>query len=151
MPVLTIISHLNKFCVQKPGGYFELPKLSDSNYCVLCNNGCQCFGPSCKGLKPPTDRTVRSVKVHTTSSLLPGLKKESSSSSTSPLTKRESTHSKKIHISGSPYRPDSYIFNWHGRQNTPPVSISREETVMKSTHKKQQKREQQKSWYESLK
>ena len=151
MPVSTIISHLNKLCGQKPGGYFEMPKLSDSKYCALCNHGCHCFGPSCKGPKPPTDHTVRSLEIHPTSSMISGLQEESSPSSTSPLTKRERTRSKKIYISGSHYRPDSSILNWQGgRQHTSPVSTSREGTENKSTFRNQQQKREQKPWYETL-
>ena len=52
MSVSIIIGHLNKLCVQKPGGSFVLPKISESDFCILCNRGCIYLGPSCKG--PPT-------------------------------------------------------------------------------------------------
>ena len=46
----SLISLMNKLCKQKPAGSFCLPKVPDSDYCLICNQGSTCLGAGCKGI-----------------------------------------------------------------------------------------------------
>ena len=68
--VSDIVQSLNRFCWQKQAGGFTLPKQVDSKYCILCNNGCTCFGVSCKGIRPAKVSPTR--KFYHPPSVIPG-------------------------------------------------------------------------------
>ena len=106
------------------------------------------------GQKDQSSHTLSRGKVHPTSSMIPGLGNESSSSSTS-LTKREGTHQKIIYITGSSYNPNSSIFYWQGRKTTPGVADNY--TSLKGTEKQPPLQDKQKKhqveenpWYDTL-
>ena len=149
MSVSTIIGHLNKFCFQKPGGGFDLPKMSDSEFCVLCNNGCKCFGPSCKGSKPPSDYNPGRGHFQPTSCIIPGLEESSSSTSTSCLTTREVTHSKKIYMSGPVFRPNSSIFTWR-KPTTSCAGTNSHGQEKEKLQKPKIDNKAEKSWYDTI-
>ena len=54
MPASSVVALLNQLCRQKPAGSFNLPKLPESDYCLICGQGGTCLGPNCKGKQTPT-------------------------------------------------------------------------------------------------
>ena len=62
--VSDIVQSLNRFCWQKQAGGFTLPKQVDSKYCILCNNGCTCFGFPCKGIRPQSAKVSPTRKFY---------------------------------------------------------------------------------------
>ena len=106
MSVSTMVSLLNQLCKQKPAGNFRLPKLPESDYCLLCNHGRSvCLGKTCKGRSQPTRQKPKLGNV--TSSGIPGLVPSGSSSTV--LTTPTYTSTKKCSISS--LSPSSSLFN----------------------------------------
>ena len=74
MSSTTLVAMLTRYCLQKPGGLFKLPKIASSDYCVLCDHGNTCLGHSCKGKKEPSDnRAVTNYSNQEASCPIPGL------------------------------------------------------------------------------
>jgi len=74
MSSTTLVEMLTRYCHQKPGGLFELPKIASSDYCPLCNQGNTCLGHVCKGKKEPSEkRVVSNFGNLETSCTIPGL------------------------------------------------------------------------------
>ena len=74
MSSTTLVEMLTRYCIQKPGGLFKLPKIASSDYCVLCNQGNTCLGHVCKGKKEPSEnRAVSNFGNQETSCTIPGL------------------------------------------------------------------------------
>ena len=147
MSVSTIVGHLNKFCWQKPGGNFCLPKVSNSVFCLLCNQGCTCLGSSCKGPKNPTDKYHIRKLIHQSASVIPGLEGGPPSS---VLTTPVFTSTKKIGISA--ISQGSFIFNWNSTKHISPVPDKSTRTspihLKKLPAKKNLKVE--KTWYDTI-
>ena len=105
----TLVGLLTRFCRQKPGGLFRLPKIASSAYCCLCNDGNTCLGHSCKGKKSPSEK--RSVSIlKQAPGTIPGLQTVTESERCASVLKEPSfTSVKKRSISA--LSPNSAIFN----------------------------------------
>ena len=66
-----IVSDLNRFARQKPGGTFQ-PIFESTPHCILCSQGCTCLGASCLGPKPPNNST-RTITPTAPNLFCPGL------------------------------------------------------------------------------
>ena len=108
MSTANIVSLLNKLCNQKPAGSFILPKLPESDYCLVCNRGGICLGTCCKGRKQPTKQKTKLLSSNPSSDI-PGLDLINPSS-TVLTTRAISTLSRK---SISAFSPRSPLFNPH--------------------------------------
>lgn len=45
----SLVTLFTRYCHQKPGGGFTLPKIAASDFCPFCNQGNTCLGQFCKG------------------------------------------------------------------------------------------------------
>ena len=76
MPPAKIVQSYNRYCWQKPAGGYSLPKLVESEYCILCNHGCKCIGGACKGREVLVEKSSSHNRPgdFPTPAVIPGLK-----------------------------------------------------------------------------
>ena len=103
---------LTEYSRQGPGGQLDPPFLS-LPYCVLCNLGARCMGPSCQGLKKSKPRKMP-ARMFQSPLKTPGLEflpRLANGPSKTPKIKLRLRKMKS-------FSPKSDIFNWNGKSTS---------------------------------
>ena len=138
MPASSVVALLNQLCKQKPGGSFALPKLSDSDHCLICGQGGTCLGPNCKGKQTPVCQKSKFLRSCFSTSI-PGL--SDSVCSSSVLTSRTMSSSSRVSIAALSTR--SSLFNPKSNHKTPPSPhLKSHQTDLLRRYKNQRERKQ---------
>ena len=117
-----------RYCHQKPGGGFTLPKIAASDFCPFCNQGNTCLGQFCKGREKPVEKRKVAKTLTTQSILIPGLE-GSNQASSSVLYSSSLTSTTKRKISA--LSPNSLIF----KPNPQKATISKISSSLSSSIK----------------
>ena len=142
----SLVTLFTRYCHQKPGGGFTLPKIAASDFCPFCNKGHTCLGQFCKGKEKPVEKRKVGKTLTTQSILIPGLE-GSNQASSSVLYSSSFTSTTKRKISA--LSPSSLIFKPNPQKATFSISSSLSSIkVFKSSAPKSKKKKSNHVGYE---